>query len=305
MTDYTKRRILKTLKDAFQCTLAALLILGLIQPFGLNNIAEHRILYILGECLLVFISYLFADMVLLLIPGYRRFEPQNLKQFFLQTFVFYLLFIPVVAYAILCFNYWYCDVPVKYIWYEKDGSFSLEAMLQMSLWVLIIGLFIVVWEAYRFRNRKLEQELVDVRAINALLEERQQQLADASELPAAEDKPHAQVVLQGNAQNATLALCPDDIIYIESMSNYADIVYIEAGETRHSTLRITLKQLREQLADAECLVQCHRAFLVNLNFVRNLSVRSAGTYELELFGMEKKVPVSRTNADAMKHHLEH
>lgn len=286
-------------KESLLSALAALLVLGLLQPFGIDKINSSRWLYVLGEVVIVFICGLLVQAFLSLFAAYRNFEPQTLRQYVRKQLVHYIFFVPMLSASLLCFNFWYCRVPVIYAWRSADGSFSLFEFFQMCLWVFIIGFFVLVWQLYRFRNSQLSQELLDVKAINALLEAHQQQLADEAAAPVRQS-----VVIRGNAQNAHLEICPDDIIYIESMSNYADIVYIKDGATLHTTLRITLKQLREQLAEAESLVQCHRAFLVNLNFVRNLSVRSAGTYELELFGLDKRIPVSRANADVMKQSLE-
>lgn len=86
------------------------------------------------------------------------------------------------------------------------------------------------------------------------------------------------------------------------MSNYADFCYIANNETKHTTLRITLKQIRATLEDVDSIVQCHRAFLVNLNFVVSLSTRSQG-YQLQLFGIEKQIPVSRANTEVIKGRL--
>ena len=83
------------------------------------------------------------------------------------------------------------------------------------------------------------------------------------------------------------------------MANYADICYISENETRHITLRITLKQIKETLSEFGYIVQCHRAFLVNINFVVSMTARNPG-YQLQLFGVEKQLPVSRANNDVIK-----
>ena len=57
--------------------------------------------------------------------------------------------------------------------------------------------------------------------------------------------------------------------------------------------------LTENIGDHTFLVQCHRAFIVNLNFVVAMLSRNSG-YQLQLFGTDKLVPVSRNNAAAVK-----
>lgn len=290
-------------KDSFYIAVAAVVVLALFQLFNIDEV-EGRMLFILGEGLCVFICTLIVYVIESFFPLRRKLmNNQTPKLFILNMIVHYAIFTPLLS-AVLCtFNMWYQHYPLTYAWLNEQGHFTLYYFFMMCFWVSTIGVFIMIWQYYRFRTSRLQEELVDVRAINALLEARQQQIADAAPETTAEEQRHP-IIIQGNSQNAYLEVVPNDIIYIESMSNYADIAYIEDGNTLHATLRITLKQLREQLQQTECLVQCHRAFIVNLNFVRSLSVRSAGTYELDLFGSDKRIPVSRANADAMKQRLE-
>ena len=70
----------------------------------------------------------------------------------------------------------------------------------------------------------------------------------------------------------------------------------------HKTLRTTLKALRETLGEDNSLVQCHRAFIVNLKFVLTIE-KIPGGCQLQLFGMEKRIPVSRSNAPAVRQKL--
>ena len=293
-----------SVKDACYVSLGVVLLLALIQPFDIDKLENGRMLFIVSEGMCVFVCSIIVYCLQSAFPLTRKLRnAQTSKCFILNLLVHYAIFTPLLS-AVLCtFNMWYHNLPLTYAWFDEQGNFTLHYFFLMCFWVSAIGVFIMIWQYYRFRTFRLQQELVDIRAINALLEARQQQIADSASESIAEEQRN-RITIQGNAQNAHLEVCPNDIIYIESMSNYADIAYIKAGHTQHATLRITLKQLREQLQQAECLVQCHRAFLVNLNFVRALSVRSAGTYEVELFGSDKRIPVSRANADAMKQHLE-
>ena len=96
---------------------------------------------------------------------------------------------------------------------------------------------------------------------------------------------------------------PENIIYVESMANYADICFLCDDEPHHKTLRLTLKTIMESLAAYPDLVQCHRAFIVNLNFVVTMSTRNNG-YQLTVFGTEKAIPVSRTYTPEVKRQLE-
>ena len=140
-----------------------------------------------------------------------------------------------------------------------------------------------------------------------LLEQRQQKLSDEENEKACDsskDEENSQnlVTIEGQGLNASLTINPAKIIYVESMANYADICYIADNKTRHTTLRITLKQIRASLEGTASIVQCHRAFLVNINFVVAMSTRNQG-YQLQLFGIEKQIPVSRANTETIKQQL--
>ena len=73
--------------------------------------------------------------------------------------------------------------------------------------------------------------------------------------------------------------------------------------TNHKTLRITLKQIKESLDELPVMVQCHRAFIVNLNFVISITNRSSG-FQLQLFGTERQIPVSRSFNPLVKEKLQ-
>jgi len=196
-----------------------------------------------------------------------------------------------------------------------DGHFTLYHLSVMSLYVFFISIFLLIIDFFAFHNNKLQQQLEEVRAINTLLEERQEHLQQESEtsnlstpapLPTSPGRGDCResegVTITGQGVDATLEVNPLNIIYIESMANYADICYIADNETKHTTLRITLKQIRDSLSSVDCIVQSHRAFLVNINFVLSVTTHNS-SYQMQMFGMEKTIPVSRANVEEIKKRL--
>ena len=65
------------------------------------------------------------------------------------------------------------------------------------------------------------------------------------------------------------------------------------------SLRTTLKQLKESLSTHVSIIQCHRGFIVNLDFVETLQCEN-NSYYLNLFYVDKKIPVSRTKKADIK-----
>lgn len=289
--------LLYNLKKTFKCGLGVLLFLSLIQPFGIGTLQEGRLGFILGETLIamfsVFISLWFASVVL------QRYNRQNgsIRDFLVYEVVVNIVDIPILSVLLLAFNDWFNNVPMFSFLFGRDGNFTLQYVIMMCGYVVAVSVFLFFWEFYQYRNDQLRRELDDVKAINMLLEKRQEEMEEH-----VEEEDDVKVVIEGQGQGARLEVDPRDILYVESMANYADIYYISDNEPKHLTLRITLKQIKETLSEFAYIVQCHRAFLVNINFVVSMTARNPG-YQLQLFGVEKQLPVSRANNEVIKQSL--
>ena len=286
------------LKRAFKCSIGVLVFLSLVQPFGIARLTEGRMGYILIGSLLSFVSILISLLVAKLILGDYEKRNNSLKAFLAYEAVAYVVNTPLLAIILLVYDGWFCLKRWDMFFYI-DGRFTLYNVLLMCVNVAIVTVFMFLWAFYEFRNDQLRRELDDVKAINSLLEKRQEELFQRDDEHEEVEEMPVTVVIEGQGQGAQLEVDPSSILYVESMANYADICYISENETRHITLRITLKQIKETLSEFGYIVQCHRAFLVNINFVVSMTARNPG-YQLQLFGVEKQLPVSRANNDVIK-----
>jgi len=294
-----------TLVKSAQTTLWVLLFLALIQPFGIDQLKEGRIQFILCQTaisfVVVFVSYTLSNMLV-------RKNAENelsMKVFVKEAILMFLISIPLLGAMLITFNSWFNTGDISTYWFV-EGKLTFYPMAVMSMYVSCISVFILIFDCFQFRNDKLRHELDYVKSINALLEKRQEKMEqeENNQIGSAEETEESQekITITGQGQDSTLEVCPNNIIYVESMANYADICYIAENETKHTTLRITLKQIKETLEAGDCIVQCHRAFLVNLNFVVAMTNRNPG-YQLQLFGMDKQIPVSRANTEIIKNRL--
>jgi len=91
-----------------------------------------------------------------------------------------------------------------------------------------------------------------------------------------------------------LTVNPLDVIYVESAGNYLSIVYLNDSELCQKRLRSSLKEVEETLEAYPFLVHTHRAFLVNINFITQVSGNSAG-YKISMFSTDRVLPVSKAN----------
>lgn len=289
--------------------IGAMLLIGLLRPFGLDRY-EHGILVpSLGVGVFTFL----ATFITLVLNAYvlkLNLEPSlTVKQYLRRVSVKYIINMCILSVPLVSFASWVWHNDWSYWWFDAEGHFTIRNYFECMWQVAVIGVFILIWDLYQFRNQKLKAELEDIRIINGLLEQRQRQLEEKSEETASvassePTAPPAVITLSGQVAKSSLTFCPAELLYVESVSNYAYFYYLSEGQVRSSSLRLTLRSICASLQDYEMLAQCHRAFLVNLNYVESLHTTSTSTYVLRLFSVDKEIPVSRTFLSGVKAKLE-
>lgn len=152
---------------------------------------------------------------------------------------------------------------------------------------------------YWIRNLYMERN--ELQTINEKLRQKQERDAAQGDDDTA---PHeeTQCVLHSDYNGQDVTINPCNFIYVESVGNYANVCHIDNGQLTMSTLRTTIKQLKDDLSSNDNILQCHRGFLVNLDFVESME-GSKGRYFLNMFYYDKKIPVSRTNKTIIKETL--
>lgn len=274
-----KQNVKRLLIEIGVIAIATIFLLSLLQPFGIDQMGKQRMLLILCGTLLSILSS-FISFVLI---GRKKWSDIR------GLLLFHAVNIPILSAMVLTLLSWFTWDSLTKGWYCTAGEFSVINYLKVCAEVALLSFFILILQIYRLRNSHLQQELEEVRAINQLLEERQ-----TDELSTASDEQPTAFVIRGNTKNAVLEVIPEQIVYVESMSNYTDICFLEDDCLRHHSLRITMKQLRESFCSYPFLIPCHRAFLVNLNFVVSISGRPSTGCSLQMFQVEKPVPVARS-----------
>ena len=190
-------------------------------------------------------------------------------------------------------------------WCYTAGVFGLELNLRLLavclLWMVVIGPFPIVLFVMWNRNLQLSHNLQEAVAMNARLAERVQAEAVSEPRSAA---ARGEVLLEGGTRES-LALDPARLLYAESEGNYVRLRYLDAGsgKTAVKLLRLTLKQAEDAFLDYSYIIRCHRAYLVNLHRVAQVSGNAQG-YRLHLEGCGMEVPVSRSYAVRVKRALE-
>ena len=194
--------------------------------------------------------------------------------------------------------------------------------------IFIVSLIIFAFQLLYIWIRNIRKELNEVKDINKMLRERQnaangwkeeskhendenehgEEVGKEVEKEADEDddkhdgkqdKEECPVILHTDNTSQDFTIIPSSIIYVESVGNYSNVYYIDHEHISSRTLRSTIKQLKEELRDYSFIVQCHRAFLVNLMYVESLEGTN-NRFFINLFSFDKKIPLSRPNRAAIK-----
>lgn len=181
-----------------------------------------------------------------------------------------------------------------YLWQDYDGSFTLKWFFHDLKEAVSVGVFIIAYQIFVTNNRMQRYQIEELQSINNLLEAEQ----DSAHNQAEPEK----IVLQGESRESII-INPSDILYVESLANYVNIVFFSASDLMQKRLRISLRDLEETLSPYPFIFHIHRAFLVNLTFITQVSGNAAG-YKLQLFGTDKVLPVSKANVGRFKEKIE-
>ncbi len=101
--------------------------------------------------------------------------------------------------------------------------------------------------------------------------------------------------IQGTAANDAVSFHLSDFLFAKVESNYTEVYCTTSGALKKHVLRITLKELQEQLNSSSKYVQkTHRSYLVNLKAIEEITGNAQG-YQLSLTNCPLLVPVSRAN----------
>lgn len=167
--------------------------------------------------------------------------------------------------------------------------------------VIYICIVILGFQTLCFWIRTLYRERNELQDINEMLKQQQELHAMQNDDDSAIDE-EKQCVLHSDYNDQGIIIHPQSFIYVESVGNYADVCYIDNEQLTNTTIRTTIKQLKEDFSEHDFIVQCHRGFLVNLEYVESME-GSNGRLFLNMFYSDKKIPVSRANKTAIKEAL--
>nr|WP_320058338.1 LytTR family DNA-binding domain-containing protein [uncultured Bacteroides sp.] len=253
-------------------------ILLLLQPFGLSEVKNHKLLIILGFGLVTLLCSCVSIYLLPLIfkKAYSR-EGWTLGNYIANL----LLLICLISIG----NF-------LYITGLNDWTFNVKLLIYFVFNTFVIAIFPVVYMTMQNQKDRLKHHLQEAIQINEWIKNRKESLVVSSAL----------LTLNGNTRES-VSFAPEQFLFLEVEGNYIKVHYESEGKEITGMLRTTIKQVEEELAAYHTIVRCHRAFMVSLNRVSRVVGNSQG-YRLCINGSFEEIPVSRRYAKAIHQRLE-
>lgn len=279
--------------------IATMMILLLSKPFNLENalLRDSLLQQSVEDGLVTMLAYWLAEVIV----AYALRLPCDYSRPWLyqvrRMVVLFCLAIPLNAlmtayyfntanYGIYCYEYPWLD-------HDANGYFYTTRWMSQALGQkLFFGiLFAAYWLVITWvRMQRLT--IGELRQLNTMLEGSRRDDTEHSQRT-------EQKVVMPNGGGETFAVLPSEIIYIESVANYIIVAHYSNDEPRQTRLRGTLHNVEEMLAEYNYIVHVHRAFLVNINYVTEVTGNSNG-YRIRMLGMDNPLPVSRANIETFK-----
>lgn len=190
-----------------------------------------------------------------------------------------------------------------------DNHLSVEHSLGMLVASIGCCLFIGLYWRNVYWKRHYAKQLEEAQMLNGVLMERSR-LVEVSKQESMTDTSSSKeerIMLEGSTKEC-VSLLLSDFIFAESEGNYVSIHYMENPSTgseqteKQTMLRTSMKNVVAILCVNTEIIQCHRAYIVNLRHVQSVEGRSSGI-GLKLRHCDTIVPVSKSYVNEVKERI--
>ena len=287
----------ETISIRFVSCAFMVLAIAIFKPFGLGVWQWQAYVHLLAIFALGLFSCFLAEVILRYIVRMPRSYDRGVSYIISRNLRFQCINTPLVSLLICLYRHFAMSSLVE----SNKLSLSnyLETMVIISFLSFAIGLY---WR-FKFRSRYLAAELEETKLLNEQL--KKLQTSNIGVPHQTEDSPQkgdvkqdSQITLEGTT-NEQVTLDISDLLYIEAVGNYVKVCQQLNGEVRTTMLRATMKQMEDALQAYPMIVRCHRAFMVNLAQVEQISSNSRAM-QLVMRHSHDAIPVSRSNVNKLK-----
>ena len=297
------------------------LAIAIFKPFGLEVWQWQTCVHLLAIFALGLLSCFLTEVILRYIVRMPRSYDRGVSYIISRNLRFQCINTPLVSLFICLYRHLAMSSLVE------GNKLSLGNYLETLMIIAFLSFAIGLYWRFKFRSRYLAVELEETRQLNEQLKKLQTSNAGVSRqtednAPVGSTDQDSQITLEGTT-NEHVTLEISDLLYIEAVGNYVKIVskreksepdlisereqsrptvkvcQLQGNEVHTNMLRATMKQMEDSLQAYPMIVRCHRAFMVNLGQVEQISSNSRAM-QLVMRHSHDAIPVSRSNVNKLK-----
>ena len=267
------------------------LALAIFKPFGLEVWQWQAYIHLLAIFALGLISCFLTEVILRYMIRMPRSYDRGVSYIISRNLRFQCINTPLVSLLICLYRHFAMSDLVA------GNKLSLSNYLETLVIIAFLSFAIGLYWRFKFRSRYLAVELEETRQMNEQLKKLQTSTQNSQTIE--EDTNQvSQITLEGTT-NEHVTLEISDLLYIEAVGNYVKVVNKRDDEVQTNMLRATMKQMEDALQAYPMIVRCHRAFMVNLSQVEQISSNSRAM-QLMIRHTYDAIPVSRSNVNKLK-----
>ena len=287
----------ETISIRFISTVFMVLAIAIFKPFGLEAWQWQAYIHLLCIFALGMFSCFLTEVILRYIVRMPRSYDRGVSYIIGRNLRFQCINTPLVSLLICLYRHLAMSSLVE------GNKLSLSNYLETLVIIAFLSFAIGLYWRFKFRSRYLAEELEETRQLNEQLKKLQDSNAGVprqteDDTPIGGTDQDSQVTLEGNT-NEHVTLEVSDLLYIEAVGNYVKVCQLQGNEAHTNMLRATMKQMEDSLQAYPMIVRCHRAFMVNLGQVEQISSNSRAM-QLVMRHSHDAIPVSRSNVNKLK-----
>ena len=278
--------------------------LAVFKPFGLDAWQWQAYVHLAALGVIGFSICMMTDIILKYVIKMPMSFKKGAEYIIRRNLWFQFINTPLVALGICLYRHFVLSNMVA------GNLFSVVNFLETLVIIAFCSFAIGLYWRFKFRSKYLAMELEETRLLNEKLKEMQEERVGAdlkSTTPESGISNPLQQTATLRPQELTLSGTTNEsvtlqilqLLFIEAVGNYVKVSHLRDGQVHADMLRATMKQMEETLQDYPMIVRCHRAFLVNLGQVEQITSHSGSTHLL-IKHCHESLPVSRSNMAQVK-----
>ena len=287
----------ETISIRFVSCAFMVLAIAIFKPFGLEVWQWQAYVHLLAIFALGLFSCFLTEVILRYIVRMPRSYDWGVSYIISRNLRFQFINTLLVSLLICLYRHFVMSSLVE------SNKLSLSNYLETLVIIAFLSFAIGLYWRIKFRSRYLSAELEETKLLNEQLKKLQDSNAGVpqqteDDTPVGGTVQDSQITLEGTT-NEHVTLDISNLLYVEAVGNYVKVCQLRGNEAHTNMLRATMKQTEDSLQAYPTIVRCHRAFMVNLGQVEQISSNSRAM-RLVIRHSHDSIPVSRSNVNKLK-----